>query len=397
MLTRVLAAFTVALMAASAWAQPTPSKPAEPPAPVPAPPPTPPANPEATPVPAPTPEPAGPPKKASVPLMVGDAAPALSIESWIKGDATPAFEKDKIYVVEFWATWCAPCKLCIPHLTDIQAQYKDKGVKVISIASQALNDQLDAASAFVNEQGEKMGYPIAWDKQGATVKAYLEAAQLDGIPAAFIVAKDGRIAWIGNPLQPEKQLETVLGTVVDGTFDMDAAAAKARKAYELLTKAQALWADGKQREAMDALEEVITLDPAKFSDLAMQKFWVLLVQLKDYEAAYAYANKLVDGIFKDDARSLDGLAWTILDEKGIEKRDLPLAKRAALRALEVSKGNDAQVMDTAARAYFDTGDTAKAVELQIKAVELAPDSPDDPMKQQLQKRLEQYKKANEKA
>lgn len=129
---------------------------------------------------------------------LGDPAPALSVSEWVKGGpVTLADGKGKtVYVVEFWATWCPPCRESIPHLTELQKKYKDKGVVVIGVTTE---DAADVQS-FVTAQGAAMDYVVAVDKDGKTTEAYMDAFGEDGIPHAFIVDTAGAIVWHGHPL-----------------------------------------------------------------------------------------------------------------------------------------------------------------------------------------------------
>src|SRR5262249_48092035 len=69
---------------------------------------------------------------AAVPkLKVGDPAPKLASGKFVQGDPVTKFEPGKAYIVEFWATWCGPCRMSIPHLNDIYSKYKSKGLVVI--------------------------------------------------------------------------------------------------------------------------------------------------------------------------------------------------------------------------------------------------------------------------
>src|SRR5262245_56419866 len=65
------------------------------------------------------------PAKSEASLQVGSAAPALTIDKWVKGGEVKSFAAGKVYVVEFWATWCPPCRKSIPHLTELAKSHKE--------------------------------------------------------------------------------------------------------------------------------------------------------------------------------------------------------------------------------------------------------------------------------
>lgn len=332
-------------------------------------------------------------------LMVGDDAPALAVKKFVKGEEIRSFQKGQVYVVEYWATWCGPCKATIPHLTELQAKLGSK-VKFIGVSVWE-NDQADV-EPFVTEMGDKMVYSIAIDdvaagdkkgRNGKMAKSWMGAAARGGIPSAFIVDGNGKIAWIGHPMGG---MDKVLDTILAGEFDLAKATAeyanskevKAAAAQQALNRAIDA---GDEQAAIALLDKMIEQDP-KNPNAAMTKFSVLLGKLKSYDKAYAYATELVDGTFKDNANLLNAIAWMIVDPaRTPEKQDLKLALRAATRASELTKDEpqmQASVLDTLARVHFTMGDVAKAIELQEKAVELATDKR---MKADLQKTLEKYK------
>lgn len=168
-------------------------------------------------------------------LAVGDAAPAFSVEAWVKGEPVKSYEKGKVYVVEFWATWCGPCVAAFPHLSEMQTKFKDKVTFIgTNIWERPYNSEtLDKVKKFVEAQGDKMAYTVAFDGKAAEMDAaFMKAAGRNGIPSAFIVDKEGKIAWMGHPMSMEK----VLDEVVAGTFDVKAAAAKEKAAKEAAGK-----------------------------------------------------------------------------------------------------------------------------------------------------------------
>ncbi len=84
------------------------------------------------------------------------------------------------------------------------------------------------------------------------------------------------------------------------------------------------------------------------------------------------------------------ISWYTLDDPAVEDRDLEFAMAAAKAANEASGGNDAAVLDTLARAYFETGDLNRAIKFQKKAVENAGD---DRMSNDIRKTLKKYEDA----
>src|SRR2546426_245088 len=59
-------------------------------------------------------------------LNITDPAPELKVAKWIKGEPVARLAPGGIYVIEFWATWCGPCKQAIPHITELAEKYRGK-------------------------------------------------------------------------------------------------------------------------------------------------------------------------------------------------------------------------------------------------------------------------------
>jgi thiol-disulfide isomerase/thioredoxin len=169
-------------------------------------------------------------------LGVGDAAPKLTVKEFVKGKAVTRFEKGKVYAIEFWATWCSPCRQMVPHLTALQQKYPDVTFIGVSVAER----DPSKVKPFVKEMGEKMKYRVAIDSvpegveptKGAMVQNWMAPADQDAIPTVFIVDGDGKIAWIGYP----GEMETPLEKIRAGKWDLKALRAE-RVARGLVTKA----------------------------------------------------------------------------------------------------------------------------------------------------------------
>jgi peroxiredoxin len=131
---------------------------------------------------------AGPGKGAPAPAGTatgGQPAPAFSLTD-LRGNAYDSSRMaGKPAVINFFATWCPPCRGEIPGFVEIYNKYKGQGLEVVGIAVDT--DTRDKLPAFVEEQ--KISYPVLLGDVG-TAKAY---GGISAIPTTFFVGKDGTI------------------------------------------------------------------------------------------------------------------------------------------------------------------------------------------------------------
>ncbi len=329
--------------------------------------------------------------RASLPfkLVVGDKAPPLTIEKWVKGEPVTGFEKGKVYVVEFWATWCGPCIRAMPHLTELQKEHKDEGLTVIGVTSVDPGNTLEKVEEFLANRGDQVGYTIAWDKGRETNKAYMDAAYQNGIPCSYLIDREGRVAFIGHPMELDKPLQDVLA----GTHDIDAAArkyaAKMAPAIDAYRFQQAI-ESGDIKTATNLYEQAKEKNPRNSLRMGVDLFNALLKNGPAADATKLGSQLIAEN--NDNPGLLNYVAWSIVDpDADVKHRDLDLALKAAERANELMDSSEPAVLDTLATVYHLKGNHDKAIELQTKAVELA----EGEMKEELQARLEQFKAAKE--
>jgi len=310
-------------------------------------------------------------------LGLGDPAPKLTVKEFVKGKPITEFAPDKTYVVEFWATWCGPCKVSIPHLTKLQKQYKD----VPFIGVSVWEDDPSLVKPFVEKQGDNMDYTVCMDSipadskvrrgmDGAMAQNWMKAAGRNGIPSAFIV-QDGKIAWIGHPMQ----MDEPLAKVVAGNWDLKAARvaydqemAAAAVQRKLNADIQAAQKDKDYAKVVQLIDEAAIKAPALETSLASIKFGAL-VRSGQTAQAVAFGEKIIASAEARNASTLNAIATqTLLPDADPSVKKIGLA--ASEKAVAVTDGPMHLVsLETLARVQYANGDTAKAVANLQKALD----------------------------
>lgn len=301
-------------------------------------------------------------------LNVGDAAPPIRAAKWLKGAPVAAYAPGRVYVVEFWATWCNPCKENIPHLTELQKKFADS-VSVLGISIFESNDPAETAylkkvESFVKDQGDRMDYTVAVDgPKGDVGSTWMKAAGEGGLPTSFLVGKDGKIAWIGHP----KDLEAVLSKVLADDWDVEAARARRAKDVETVRPIREAMEAKAYPKAIRLIDAAIAKNPAEERLYAYDRLVALFHA--DPKAAMTAADRIVDES-NGDIGAYRMIASIFASQKDLTKPTYTFGRSVIARALE--KGEMTYMfLAMGAEVEASLGDYAAAVTMQEKSVAAA--------------------------
>jgi cytochrome c biogenesis protein CcmG, thiol:disulfide interchange protein DsbE len=119
----------------------------------------------------------------SMALVVGESAPAFELPG-NSGSVSLSSLKGKVVYIDFWASWCGPCKQSFPWLNEMQSKYGAKGFQVVGINVDAKTTD---AKTFLTEVPAQ--FTVAFDDKGATPKQY----GIKGMPSSVLIDGNGKV------------------------------------------------------------------------------------------------------------------------------------------------------------------------------------------------------------
>jgi len=155
-------------------------------------------------------------------VVLAAALEASGASALDKGAAAPAFDlpgKDgavqlakyqgKLVYVDFWASWCGPCRQSFPWMNEMQAKYGARGLQVVGVN---LDAKTDDARRFLAETPAR--FTIAFDPAGATPRAY----GVKGMPSSVLIGPDGKVLYehAGFKEADRAELEQVIKKALGG-------------------------------------------------------------------------------------------------------------------------------------------------------------------------------------
>ncbi|SDX31542.1 TlpA family protein disulfide reductase [Marinobacter mobilis] len=112
-----------------------------------------------------------------------ELAPSLDLPT-SEGRVSLADLRGKVVLVDFWASWCGPCRQSFPWMNTLQEKYQNQGLEVVAVN---LDQEAEAAAAFLS--AIPADFTVAYDPDGVTPEAY----GVMGMPSAYLIDREGRI------------------------------------------------------------------------------------------------------------------------------------------------------------------------------------------------------------
>lgn len=131
---------------------------------------------------------------------LGTKAPDIKVAHWISKPIKDGSIIGKTVVLEFWGTWCPPCRKMIPHMNKLSSKFAGENVVFISLTYESP----EVVKTFLKKT--KMNTSVVVDNNYETWKAY----GISSVPTVFVINDEGIVSWQGHPYNlTEEQLTAV--------------------------------------------------------------------------------------------------------------------------------------------------------------------------------------------
>jgi thiol-disulfide isomerase/thioredoxin len=146
---------------------------------------------------------------AAGPTDVGSVMPEYGALNLDGSKFDLAAKRDKVVLINVWATWCGPCRYEIPELQALHDHYAARGVEVVGVSVDESGAQ--SVKEFIAEQ-KKMTYPIVLDAEGKIANIL----QTSVLPTSIVVDREGRIVWkkYGAIMPGDEELKKAIETAL---------------------------------------------------------------------------------------------------------------------------------------------------------------------------------------
>jgi cytochrome c biogenesis protein CcmG, thiol:disulfide interchange protein DsbE len=126
----------------------------------------------------------------------GENAPAFSLSNVSGKTESLAALKGQVVLVDFWASWCGPCRESFPFLNRMHAQYAAKGLRVVGIN---VDEKQTDAARFLSKIPAQ--FVVLYDASGATPKSY----DVKVMPSSYLIGRDGKIRFVHQGFRAKDQ------------------------------------------------------------------------------------------------------------------------------------------------------------------------------------------------
>jgi thiol-disulfide isomerase/thioredoxin len=311
-------------------------------------------------------------KESTKTVLIGDPAPSLDDATWLRGGPHDDWQPGHVYVLDFWATWCAPCLEMMPAYQTLQDRFAEAGAHVIGVAIWSEKGPMTPVQALAKHP--QLQYAVAEDREGQVAQAFMAGTESGGLPTVMVVDREGRLAWVG---EHGDELERVVLAVTTGSFDLSAAKTdddQRRQSQRLFAEIDELRRAGRPGDAATLVDKVIALDESRNGWAYAMKYQILARDRADLEAA---ANVAEQFLALSSGRNpyfnyIFALRLTHgYDPEQDPRDDLDLAQRLIGRAIELAETPDSDTLVLQARIFSLRGQATAAVRAQRLALEAA--------------------------